>query len=139
MRIFKAYRSNLLFTREAQEVRKETVDQKKKRNKKNEKQKNKNHAFTIKNNHFENWISNFELNDFDEKKFVVLSKKMISDISKNKWIVNFDVFVSIIDNLELFNDFLKSIKKRVIKIEKKKLYSNKNSLTRMQNKKKKFV
>ena len=84
MRIFKAYRSNLLFTREAQEVRKETVDQKKKRNKKNEKQKNKNHAFTVENNHFENWISNFELNDFDEKKLAVLSKKMISDISKNK-------------------------------------------------------
>ena len=48
---------------------------------------------------------------------------------------NFDVFVFIINNFELFNDFLKSIKKHVIKI-KKKIYSNKNDLIRMQNKKK---
>ena len=41
------------------------------------------------------------------------------------------------DNLELFSGFLKSIKKRVIKIEEKRLYSNKSDLTRVQNKKKK--
>ena len=42
-----------------------------------------------------------------------------------------------IDDFEFFKKFLKLIKKRVIKIEKKKLYSNKCDLTRVQNKKKK--
>ena len=42
------------------------------------------------------------------------------------------------DNLELFSDFLKPIKKRVIKVEKKRLYSNKSDLTRVQNRKEKI-
>ena len=41
-----------------------------------------------------------------------------------------------IDDFELFKKFLKLIKKRVIKIEEKKLYSNKCDLTRVQKKKK---
>ena len=55
MRIFKTYCSNLFFTRKVQEIRKKTIDQKKKETQqKNEKQKNKNHAFIIENNYFEN-------------------------------------------------------------------------------------
>ena len=119
-------------------VKKQLIKEKKKRSKKNEKQKSKNHALTVENNHFENWISNFELNDFDEKKLAALSKKMISDISKNKWIADFDVFASITNNFELFNDSLKSIRRRVIKIEKERFYSNKSDLTRVQNKKKRI-
>ena len=43
-----------------------------------------------------------------------------------------------IDNLDSFNNPLKSIKKRVIKIEKKKLYSNKSDLAQIKNNKKKI-
>ena len=62
---------------------------------------------------------------------------MINNISKKTWIVDIDASFSMIDDLELFKKFLKLIKRRVIKIEKKKLYSNKCDLTRVQNKKKK--
>ena len=41
-----------------------------------------------------------------------------------------------INNLELFSGPLKPIKRHVIKVEKKKLYSNKSDLARIQNRKK---
>ena len=39
------------------------------------------------------------------------------------------------NNLDLFSDFLKPIRRRVIKVREKKLYSNKYGLTRVQNRK----
>ena len=63
------------------------------------------------------------------KKIVAFSKKLINIVSKFDWIVDIDVSLHIIDQLWFFNEFLKSIKRRTIKIEEKKLYSNKYDTT----------
>ena len=44
---------------------------------------------------------------------------------QKKKIIDFNFLISIINNFEFFNDCLKLIKKRVIKIEKNKFYLNK--------------
>ena len=60
----------------------------------------------------------------DMKKIVVLFKKLISKILKSNWIADIDASSHMIDQLRLFNESLKSIKRRTIKIEEEKLYSN---------------
>ena len=105
--------------------------------KKKKKKKKKQHAFVVENENLNIWISNFDFNDLNEEKLVAFSKKMINNISKKIWIVDIDVSFSMIDDFEFFKEFLKLIKKRVIKIEEKRLYSNKCDLIRVQNKKRK--
>ena len=74
-------------------------------------------------------FSNFDIdidsnNEKHMKKIVVLFKKLINKFLKFVWIANIDVSSHRIDDFRLFNEFLKSIKRRTIKIEKRRLYSN---------------
>ena len=72
----------------------------------------------------ENFIDiDFE-NEKKVQKIVLLFKKLINIIFKFDWIANIDVTSHMIDQFRLFNKLLKSIKRRTIKIEKRKLYSN---------------
>ena len=65
-------------------VKKHLVKEKEKRSKKDGKQKSKDHALTAENDRSDDWTSSSELDNFDEKKLVVLSKEMVSNIPKNK-------------------------------------------------------
>ena len=60
---------------------------------------------------------------------------MISGIPRDKWIADFGASASITDNLELFSGFLKPIRRRVIKVEGERLYSDKSGLARVQDRK----
>ena len=71
------------------------------------------------------------------KKIAVLFKKLINKILKFDWIADIDVSFHMIDQFRFFNEFFKSIKKRIIKIEKRKLYSNQCETTIMKMKNKK--
>ena len=102
------------------------------------KSKNQKHqVYVAEKNIDHSWKFDSNLNDFEKKEIVVLFKKMINKISKNTWIVDFDVTISMIDDFSLFNDSLKFIRRRDIKIEKNRLYSNKYDMTRVTNKKNK--
>ena len=104
--------------------------------KKKKKEKHKHHALVVENeDHFDTWTSDFDLNDLNEKKLIVISKKMINSISADSWIVDSDAFTSMTDNLQLFRNSLKSIKRRVIKIGEERLYSDKCDLTCVRDKK----
>lgn len=59
-----------------------------------------------------------------EKEIVALSKKMISKILKSHWVVDIDASSHMTDQLQLFRDFLTSIKRRVIRVEERRLYSD---------------
>ena len=63
-------------------------------------------------------------NEKHMKKIVVLFKELISRLLKFVWIADTDASSHMIDDLWLFSESLKSIKRRTIKIEKKRLYSN---------------
>ena len=58
------------------------------------------------------------------KKIVALFKELINKFLKFVWIANINVSSHMTDDFRFFNEFLKSIKRRTIKIEKKRLYSN---------------
>ena len=55
-----------------------------KKKKKTHKNKNKHHVLIVDE---KTWTFDFELNDLNEEKIVVLSEKMINNLSKNVWIV----------------------------------------------------
>ena len=90
--------------------------------------KNKKHkAYNVEN--FFSFNNSFDIdidsnNEKHMKKIVVLFKKLINRLFKFVWIANTDVSSHMIDDFRFFNEFLKSIKKRTIKIEKRRLYSN---------------
>ena len=74
-------------------------------------------------------FSNFDIdidsnNEKHMKKIVALFKKLISRLFKFVWVADTDVSSHMIDDFRLFSESLKSIKRRTIKIEKKRLYSN---------------
>jgi len=78
-----------------------------------------------------NMKSDFEISDNDEndenkesENIATLSKNIISKISEFDWIADFDVFLHMTDQLQLFSESLICIKRCIIKVEEKKLYVN---------------
>ena len=90
--------------------------------------KNKKHeAYNVEDFFSFNNSFNIDIDSNNEKylkKIVALLKKLINKLLKFVWIANIDVSLHMIDDFRLFNEALKSIKRRTIKIEKKRLYSN---------------
>lgn len=68
--------------------------------------------------------SNDEKNEKEEEEIAALFKKMVSKISKSKWIADTDASFHMIDQFQFFRGPLIPTKKRTIKVEKRKLYSN---------------
>jgi len=84
--------------------------------------------------------SDFEIFDDDEndenkesKNIAALSKNIVNKISEFDWIADSDVFLHMIDQLRLFSESLIHIKRRIIKVEKRKLYVNHCDTAVMQN------
>ena len=62
-------------------------------------------------------------NESDEK-IAALSKKIISKISRSYWVADFDVFLHMTDQLQLFRDSLMWICWVTIKVEERRLYAD---------------
>ena len=77
-------------------------------------------TYNAKSNLFD--IANDE--SFEKKKIAHIIKKIINKLQPFSWIFNINALSHMIDKITLFNNSLIRIKKRIIKIEKKKLYSN---------------
>ncbi len=60
----------------------------------------------------------------ESKNIAALSKNIVSKISEFNWVADSDVFLHMIDQLQLFSESLICIKKCIIKVEKRKLYVN---------------
>ncbi len=81
-------------------------------------------VYNVKSDDFE--ISDNNEKDKNEKSenIATLSKNIVNKIFKFNWVANFDVFLHMINQLQLFNNFLVYIKRCIIKVEEKKLYVN---------------
>jgi len=70
----------------------------------------------------------FDENENDENEesenIVALLKNIVSKISEFDWVADSDVFLYMINQLQLFNESLICIKRRIIKVEERKLYVN---------------
>ncbi len=71
-------------------------------------------------------ISDNDKNDENKesKNIAALSKNIVSKISEFNWVADSDVFLHMIDQLQLFSESLIYIKRRIIKVEERKLYVN---------------
>jgi len=84
--------------------------------------------------------SDFEISDDDEndeneesENITTLLKNIINKISEFNWIADSDVFLHMIDQFQLFSEFLICIKRCIIKVEEKKLYVNHYDIAVMWN------
>ncbi len=75
--------------------------------------------------------SDSEISDNDEndenkesENIAALSKNIVNKISEFDWVIDSDVFLHMIDQLWLFSESLICIKRRIIKVEERKLYIN---------------
>ena len=86
-------------------------------------------------------VSSFKFSDInfddekDMKEIAALFKKLISKILKFDWIADIDASSHMTDQLQLFSESLKLIKRRTIKIKEKRLYSDqcKTTIMRIKN------
>lgn len=67
----------------------------------------------------------------EEEKIAALSEEMISKILKSHWVADIDASSHMTDQLQLFRSSLKSIRRRTIKIERGRLFSDQRETTVM--------
>ena len=105
----------------------------KRNNKTKEKNDRKSKTYVAKNQ--ENNTKNSQIEKNDEEKIYALFEKLHNKIFKNFWMKNIDVFSYMIDQLRLFSDNMNVIKRRIIRVEEKVLYSNQceTTIMRMKN------
>ena len=102
-------------------------------NKTKEKSDRKNKTYAAKDQESDTKDSQIEKND--EEKICALFEELHNKILKNFWMKNIDVFSHMIDQLRLFSDNMNVIKRRIIRVEEKVLYSNQceTTIMRMKN------
>jgi len=89
------------------------------------KSKHKKHRiYNIKSNDSEIFDNNKKDENKKSENIATLLKNIVSKIFEFNWVADSDVFSYMIDQLQLFSDFLVCIKRCIIKVEEKKLYIN---------------
>ena len=114
---------NCSFLRELRKLFKYLALKKKIKLKQKQKTYNANDNVFFVNNNVEFLDIAFD-NEENMKEIIALFKELINIILKSNWIVDIDVTSHMIDQLRLFSESLRFIKRRTIKIEEKRLYSN---------------
>ena len=97
----------------------------------------KSKTYAAKNQKSDTKDSQIEKND--EEKICALFEELHNKILKNFWMKNIDVFSHMIDQLRLFSDNMNVIKRRIIRVEEKVLYSNQCETTIMRMKNDNFI
>jgi len=89
------------------------------------KNKHKKHrVYNVKSDDFEIFDNNEKDENKKSENIATLSKNIVNKISEFNWVADSDVFLHMIDQLQLFSDFLVCIKRCIIKVEERKLYVN---------------
>ena len=83
--------------------------------------------------------SSFKNENESDEEIAALSKKIISKISRSYWVADFDVFLHMTDQLQLFRDSLMWICWVIIKIEERRLYANYCSTVTIQDQTENFI
>ncbi len=78
----------------------------------------------MKSNNFKIFDDNEKNENKKSKNIAALLKNIVSKIFEFNWVADSDVFLHMINQLQLFSDFLVCIKRCIIKVEKRKLYVN---------------